>query len=216
MKSVMLFLILAVILTSGTLALFALHGDAATSPPARLLARACALLKSPQGARDNAPLPPLSLPLIEPRIVVSKSKRRLELYSDGRVVRAYRVGLGFDPVGDKVNEGDGRTPEGEFYVYVKNPKSNYYLSLGLSYPNLEHAARGLRAGLITKVQDEKISEAIKNKTGPPQNTALGGLIYIHGHGSASDWTLGCVALENDDMKELFEAAPKGMKVVIEP
>ncbi|MGI8566231.1 MAG: L,D-transpeptidase family protein, partial [Pyrinomonadaceae bacterium] len=82
--------------------------------------------------------------------------------------------------------------------------------------NLEHAARGLRAGLITKVQDEKISEAIKNKTGPPQNTALGGLIYIHGHGSASDWTLGCVALENDDMKELFEAAPKGMKVVIEP
>ncbi|MDQ3684059.1 MAG: L,D-transpeptidase [Acidobacteriota bacterium] len=216
MKTVILFLILAVILTSGTLVLFALRGDAATSPPARLLARARALLNSPQGARDDAPRPPLNLPLVEPRIIVSKSKRRLELYSDGRAVRTYRVGLGFDPVGDKVKEGDGRTPEGEFYVYVKNPKSNYYLSLGLSYPNLEHAARGLRAGLITKGQHEKISEAIKNKTGPPQNTALGGLIYIHGHGSASDWTLGCIALENEDMKELFEAVPKETKVVIEP
>ncbi len=67
-------------------------------------------------------------------------------------MRTYRVGLGFSPVADKQREGDGATPEGEFYVFVKNDKSAYYLSLGVSYPNVEDAERGLRDGLITKAQ----------------------------------------------------------------
>jgi murein L,D-transpeptidase YafK len=159
---------------------------------------------------------PLKFPLKEPRIVVYKSKRRLELYSDGRVLRTYKVGLGLNPVPDKVRQGDRATPEGDFYVFTKNDKSAYYLSLGISYPNVEDAERGLRDGLISQAQHEAIVNAIKKKATPPQRTALGGDIYIHGNGSSSDWTWGCVALENEDVKELFDAVTVGTAVTIKP
>jgi len=158
---------------------------------------------------------PLKLPLVEPKIIVLKSKRQLLLYSDGKVVRTYRVGLGFNPVDDKVKEGDGATPEGELYVFIKNPKSAYYLSLGISYPSIEDAERGLRAGLITRAQYKQIVSAIQRKVAPPQNTRLGGQIYIHGNGSDRDWTWGCIALEDKDMKELFDAIVVGTSVIIE-
>src|SRR5580765_1917417 len=67
----------------------------------------------------------LKTPLVNPRIVVSKSKRRLMLYSNNQVVRVYRVGLGTDPVNDKVKEGDRRTPEGTFYIFTKTEHSAY-------------------------------------------------------------------------------------------
>ena len=155
-------------------------------------------------------------PIEKPRIVVYKRERKLELYSNNRLLRTYRVGLGFSPVSDKVREGDGATPEGEFYVFVKNNKSAYYLSLGVSYPNVEDAARGLRDGLITKAQYNAIAEANRKKTAPPQYTKLGGLIYIHGNGAKSDWTWGCVALENDEMKALYDAVSVGTPVTIKP
>lgn len=161
---------------------------------------------------NKAPLP---VPLSKPRIVVIKSARRLMLYSDDKLVRRYRVGLGLSPVEDKVKEGDRRTPEGNFYVFVKNEKSAYYLSLGLSYPNIEDAERGLRDGLINRTQYNQIVQAIRGKGAPPQTTALGGLIYIHGNGSQTDWTWGCVALDDNDIRELFNAVPKGTEVVIE-
>lgn len=151
-----------------------------------------------------------------PRIVVYKRERKLELYSDQMSLRTYRVGLGFNPVPDKKQEGDGATPEGDFYVYVKNSKSAYSLSLGISYPNAEDAERGLREGLISQTQHDAIIEAILRKTAPPQYTKLGGLIYIHGHGATSDWTRGCVALENPDIKELFDAVAVGTSVTIKP
>jgi murein L,D-transpeptidase YafK len=157
---------------------------------------------------------PLKAPLKNPSIVVHKNKRLLELYSDGQLLRSYRVGLGFNPVDDKQREGDGSTPEGDFYVFVKNPRSAYYLSLGISYPNIEDADRGIRDGLISKAQHRKIVAAIRNKKAPPQYTALGGLIYIHGNGSQSDWTLGCVAMENEDMKELYDLIDVGTAVKI--
>src|SRR5215471_434725 len=91
--------------------------------------------------RDAADLP---MPLSAPRIVVKKSERKLFLYSGDKLVRTYRIGLGLKPTGDKVQEGDRRTPEGDFYIFTKNDKSAYYLSLGLSYPNAAHAQRGLR------------------------------------------------------------------------
>ena len=152
----------------------------------------------------------------KPRIVVYKKERKLELYSDKTLVRSYRVGLGFNPVADKQREGDGATPEGDFYVFVKNNKSAYYLSLGVSYPNVEDAKRGLRDGLITQQQYEAIVDAQQRKVAPPQYTKLGGLIYIHGNGAKSDWTLGCVALENEDMKELFDSVAVGTPVTIKP
>src|ERR1044072_3293072 len=158
----------------------------------------------------------LQLPIDKPRIVVYKQRRKLELYSNQKLLRTYRVALGFNPVPDKQREGDGATPEGDFYIFVKNNKSAYYLSLGISYPNAEDAERGLRDGLITKAQRDAIVDSIARKAAPPQYTKLGGLIYIHGHGAKSDWTWGCVALENDDIKELYDAVSVGTPVTIKP
>jgi murein L,D-transpeptidase YafK len=158
----------------------------------------------------------LKLPLKNPQIVVTKGKRRLELYSDGALVRTYKVGLGLNPVPDKQRQGDRATPEGEFYVFTKNDKSAFYLSLGISYPNIEGAERGLRDKLISRAQHDAIVNAIKRKATPPQNTALGGDIYIHGNGASSDWTWGCVALENEDVRELFDSVAVGTPVMIKP
>jgi murein L,D-transpeptidase YafK len=156
----------------------------------------------------------LTLPLKSPRIVVIKSKRQLYLYDGKRLLRNYPVGLGFSPTGDKQVEGDGRTPEGAFYVCNKNEKSRYYLSLGISYPSTEDAQRGLEEGLISRNEHDKIVDAIERKERPPWNTKLGGEVMIHGEGAASDWTLGCVALNNRDIKELFDTVPKGTPIEI--
>ena len=158
---------------------------------------------------------PLKLPLTEPKIVVEKAARRLTLYSNGERVRVFGVALGFEPAGDKVKQGDGRTPEGDFYVCMKNERSKFYLSLGLSYPNAEDAERGLRDGLITRAQHKQIIDAIGRGAKPPWNTPLGGEIFIHGGGASSDWTWGCVALANENIKELFDAVPLGTNVRIE-
>jgi murein L,D-transpeptidase YafK len=154
-------------------------------------------------------------PLVNPKVVVIKSKRLLQLYSNGSLVRTYRVALGLSPVENKLRAGDRRTPEGEFYICLKNSRSQFYLSLGLSYPNREHAERGLREGLITRAQYNQIIDALMRKRTPPQNTRLGGEIFIHGNGSASDWTWGCVALDDRDIRELFDAVPVGTPVTIE-
>jgi murein L,D-transpeptidase YafK len=159
---------------------------------------------------------PLKLPLVNPKIIVKKGARRLRLFSSDEAVREFPVALGFRPEGDKVRQGDGRTPEGTFYVCVKNERSAFHLSLGLSYPNEEDAERGLRDNLITRRQYENINAAIKSKRRPPWDTRLGGEIFIHGNGSTGDWTWGCVALEDDHIKELFDVVPMGTTVVIEP
>ncbi len=170
-----------------------------------------------QGAKDSQEEPvPLPRPLADARIVVTKAERRLRLYSGDEVVRTYRVGLGFSPEGDKEREGDGRTPEGEFHVCTKNPRSRYLLSLGLSYPNKEDADRGLRDGLISQAEHDRIVQAINGGKTPPWNTALGGEVFIHGRGSHRDWTLGCVALNDDDIRELYGVVPVGTPVTVRP
>ena len=171
---------------------------------------------APESRGSQTDRPRLKLPLTSPRIVVKKTARRLLLYSGSELVRTYRVGLGLSPVGDKARAGDRRTPEGDFYIFTKNSKSAFYLSLGLSYPNAAHAKRGLRDGLITRAQYDEIMRALQAKRRPPQNTALGGDIYIHGNGARSDWTWGCVALENEEIRELFDVVKVGMTVTIEP
>jgi murein L,D-transpeptidase YafK len=165
---------------------------------------------------QNSERPALKLPLVDPKIVVHKKLRKLELYSNNLLTRTYQVGLGFNPIDDKMKEGDGCTPEGEFYVFTKNSRSAYHLSLGVSYPNIEDARRGLRDRLISKEEHDAIVKAIQEKKTPPQNTALGGLIYIHGNGASRDWTLGCVALENADIEELFGAVSVGTPITIKP
>lgn len=160
---------------------------------------------------DSARIP---VPAGKMKIVVYKSERRLLLYFGDKLVRSYPIGLGKNPVPDKVKEGDHATPEGEFYVFTKNPESKYYLSLGLSYPNLEHAKRGLSSGLITNDEYQQIAQQLTSGEKPLQDTALGGEIYIHGRGSSSDWTWGCVALNDADMKELYDLIQIGTKVII--
>ena len=154
------------------------------------------------------------------RILIKKSERKLYLYETTggkeRLRKTYQIALGNTPTGHKRQQGDGRTPEGEYYITHKNPKSNFYLSLGVSYPNISDADEGLKNGLITKAQHKEIISAINSKSKPPQSTKLGGDIFIHGGGKGSDWTLGCVALENEDIKELFDLLPVKTPVKIVP
>ena len=157
---------------------------------------------------------PLNLPLVSPRLEINKRKRRLFLYSEGVLVRMYKVALGFNPYADKTRQGDGCTPEGKFYICQKNGQSEYYLSLGISYPNAEDAARGLREGIITQGQYEEIMLALRFYEVPPWNTPLGGAIAIHGCGSKGDWTLGCIALDNKNIEELYTIVPLGTPVLI--
>ncbi len=154
--------------------------------------------------------------LEDPRIIIRKSARTLELFDGDERVKTYPIRLGFSPVGDKEAEGDGRTPEGEFYVFFKNEKSEFTASLGLSYPDAGDARRGLAAGLITADEAGEIVAAIASRAMPLQKTKLGGEIYIHGGGSQSDWTDGCVALDDDDALELFAASKAQMPVTILP
>ncbi len=158
----------------------------------------------------------LDAPVPEASIEISKARRELRLYSGGELLRRYRIGLGFEPRADKVREGDGATPEGEYFVCVKNPQSRYHLSLGLSYPNATDGRRGLETGLISRRQESRIADADRRRRRPPWDTALGGEIFIHGHGSGADWTLGCIALDNPDIEELFVAVEVGTPVLIEP
>jgi murein L,D-transpeptidase YafK len=158
----------------------------------------------------------LPLPLKDPKLVVEKSQRQLRLYSGKELLKTYPVALGFDPVATKLKQGDGKTPEGEYKVVFKNPKSQFHLSLQLSYPNSQDAVRGYETGLIDRATRKKIEAAAKKGTLPPQDTALGGEIFLHGGGVGWDWTLGCVALKNEDIGELYRAVPEGTAVQILP
>ena len=141
-------------------------------------------------------------------IVIKKSERQLFLYGRGRrLLKVYRIALGRQPVGMKREQGDGATPEGDYFITHKNPRSKFYLSLGLSYPNLADAEAGLTRRLISPSEHEDITRAIGRGELPPQQTGLGGDIFIHGGGTEGDWTLGCIALENEEIKELFELLP---------
>ncbi|MGI8813268.1 MAG: L,D-transpeptidase family protein [Pyrinomonadaceae bacterium] len=150
------------------------------------------------------------------RIVITKSRRRLDVFDGQTLVRSFIVVVGSTPCGDKEAEGDGRTPEGEFYICTKNPESKFHLSLGISYPNIAAAERGLITALITSEEYDQIVSAINEKRAPLQKTALGGEIYIHGGGLEGDWTEGCIALENSAIEELFAAVTVGAAILITP
>lgn len=149
-------------------------------------------------------------------IEIRKLERRLILSKDGKVIQESRIALGFNPAGTKLKEGDGATPEGKYRITRKNPKSAYYLSLGLDYPNRDDAERALAAGVIRQSHYDAILAALKVGKTPPQDTPLGGDIFIHGNGAVKDWTLGCVALEDKEMKKLFETVPLRTPVKIVP
>ena len=94
--------------------------------------------------------------------------------------------------------------------------SRFTLSLGLSYPGPADAERGLAEGVITAEQQSRIIAAWEARATPPWNTRLGGEIMIHGRGSQADWTAGCVALDDTDIRELYRVIPVGTPVEIRP
>jgi murein L,D-transpeptidase YafK len=136
-------------------------------------------------------------------IVLDKSERRLTMFFRGRAVRAYDVALGRNPVGAKRRRGDGRTPEGHYYIEGRNPESKYHLSLRISYPAATDRALAARRGV-----------------------SPGGDIMIHGLPTAfssvgalhrqQDWTEGCVAVTNDEIEEIWRAVPDGAHMLIRP
>ena len=120
------------------------------------------------------------------------------LFSGEKVLRRYRIGLGFSPKGDKKFEGDGKTPEGKYYIDRKNPNSQYYLSLGISYPNESDKKEAAKLGKLP-----------------------GGDIFIHGQPNkprllTKDWTLGCIAVTNEQVEYMFAHVKLGTPVRIYP
>lgn len=147
-------------------------------------------------------------------IRIEKEKRRLT--AEGFCMP---IQLGFSPVGHKYAEGDGRTPEGRYYVCTKNANSKFFLSLGISYPNLSDAQIALEDQRITSQQFDAISTAQRQMRRPPWDTPLGGFVMIHGEhpeGRMGDWTAGCIALSNTSMEKLFSLAEIGDLVEILP
>ena len=180
------------------------------------------------------------------RILVNKAQRRLELWVGRRMVKAYRIQLGWRPHGPKESLGDQRTPEGRYFICDHRP-SAYHLGLWLAYPNASDARQGLKTGLIGDTAYKSILEKLSARACPPQDTKLGGAILLHGQSPAltselagkhradpstlragwrpgdadpsamreyQDWTDGCIALFNPDIRELYEFIADGTEVII--
>ncbi len=150
-------------------------------------------------------IPPLDQSVKADKILVEKKLRRLTVYEGDQVIAVYPIGLGFEPVGPKRQEGDGKTPEGKYRINYKNPHSAYYLSLKISYPDR---------------QDEQ--NARQNGVKP------GGDIMIHGYPNfvpgwvgdlvlkGRDWTEGCIAVSNAEIENLWRLVETGTPIEILP
>lgn len=136
-------------------------------------------------------------------IVVKKSERVLYAIKDDKVIKKYNIALGKNPNGHKKVEGDKKTPEGYYFIDGKNAKSKFFLSLHISYPNFH---------------DKQI--ALKNKVNPGEHIAIHGLpplnLLAQYLFDGADWTDGCIALNNSDMKELWDLTEEGTQILIRP
>lgn len=136
-------------------------------------------------------------------ILILKKDHVLEVLSGGKVIRRYKVALGSGGLAPKEREGDGRTPEGHYTIDSRNAASHYHKALHISYPNQQDRVRAAKLGV-----------------------SPGGAIMIHGLpngmgwiGAAHrlhDWTLGCVAVTDDEIDEIWDTAPVGTPVEIRP
>ena len=151
------------------------------------------------------------------RIYVSKLSKELTLIVDNKILGKWPCSMGeFSANGTKQRQGDRTTPTGDYYICVRNDKSAYHLSLGLSYPDKEAADRGFADGIISQEEKDAIYTAIDNKVCPPWNTALGGAIMIHGNYQKGIPTAGCVAVSNDVMDIIWPYGQLGIKVTVGP
>jgi murein L,D-transpeptidase YafK len=151
-------------------------------------------------------------------IYVSKTARQLRLLEGEQQLAAFPVVLGRDPKTTKLFRGDGRTPEGRYYVCEKRPRSRFHKFLGISYPNIADAERAYTQQLISGEEWADIFFANLRQTVPPWSTALGGRVGIHGFGAREevpiDWTDGCIAVSNIDIDYLYDRVPVGTPVII--
>lgn len=176
-------------------------------------------IRTLDGARGYVPVSAVSNVWIR----VSKSNGILYVYRGEELLRKYRADFGTNAFADKVQRGSDwepdhwRTPDGTFFVVRKNPNSQFYKAFVLNYPTAKDADRGLRQRLISASQHRAIVRAEENFESPPMNTALGGLIEIHGRGTGagSNWTQGCVAVRDAEMDELWRWVQVGTPVLIE-
>ena len=133
------------------------------------------------------------------RLVLMKGERKLYLLHGDKTLKTYNVSLGFAPKGPKQFKGDGRTPEGRYYISRRNPNSRYHLSIGISYPNARDIARARKMG-----KDP------------------GGDIFIHGGPVRlvdfvkKDWTWGCIAVSNREIEEIYSMVKDGTVIDIYP
>ncbi len=136
-------------------------------------------------------------------ISVSKSRKIMRLYSKKKWVTSYSISIGSNPIGHKQYQGDNRTPEGTYYITDRNPHSSYFLNLHISYPNNADRKRAKRLG-----------------------KSPGGDIKIHGYADQYgntkpmdvkfEYTWGCIAVNNNDMQEIYKLVKKGAVIVIKP
>lgn len=152
-------------------------------------------------------------------VEVWKSKHRMEVWHDGKLLSTYEVAFGKEPLGDKEVQGDKRTPVGRYFVAEKHVSGRFHRFLGLSYPNIDDAARGYEEGLISASQWADIFVAEVRERMPTSSTRLGGFIGIHGYGRRPyvpviDWTDGCLAVSNEEAEYLYRTLPIGTPVVI--
>lgn len=150
------------------------------------------------------------------RIDIYKELRRLELFADGTMIGRFAIALGYHPTGHKEREGDGKTPEGRYYICFINRYSQYHLFYGLSYPGIEDAEKAFSENRINEAQFENIKHSIQRGGIPDWYTSLGGEVGIHGGGVSRDWTLGCIALTDEDIDLLDTYIGLGTEVNIFP
>lgn len=142
------------------------------------------------------------------RVEVYKSKRLLQVLDDDKVIKTYKMRLGFAPTGHKTIEGDGKTPEGQYVLDWRNPNSQFYKSLHISYPNADDLAqaktRGVSAGGDVMIHGS--AKSLGGSEGQP----------LYGYMPKADWTWGCVAVSNQDMDELWKNVKDGTVIEIFP
>lgn len=148
-------------------------------------------------------------------IVVKKAARQIMLYEKGTLAShnsqplCFKVGLGGAPSGHKYREGDQRTPEG-WYRTSDKPWSQFYGAIAVHYPNTNDIQAGVKAGVVSSTLASQMTTALQKDDKPYQRSTLGGEILVHGGGSQTDWTLGCVAVNNSELDLIRSRLPKSM------
>lgn len=172
------------------------------------------------------PTPPITLPQPTPvvpdteYIEVDTTARVLRVCKGSSLIREFpHLRLGTSRAGIKKRRGDGITPLGNFTVGWITHVTKFRVFIGLNYPSFDDAMRGLSEGIINQQDFERIKKAIEKHARPPQDTPLGGMIGIHGLGKGDpeihrlvNWTDGCIALDNYQIKQLAKLTYTGMPV----